>query len=344
MMRALRHPLVWGTISLALLALIAWRARPWELGDRLDATDVRPILAALALDIVIVVAWAARSAGLLAAAGRPVPIAPLIPMTAFANTVNNVTPGSVGELARLYLLRAHHDVPYGVGGAVVLIERFVAIAYLGASAAIVWAGWSFDWPPALTALLLIVAIALPSVFYRLGGRPSVLIRALPLGRVLGSARWSTTERAIGRLDDTVAGLLGRPARALAFAAWTAIVFGSYTAQLMLVAVAVGRDLDPAVAWGALGLGIVAGVLSLLPFGLGSIDLVVAGLLGVAGVPANEAVAIVFGYRLVSTLPLGLLGVASYAYLSAGLPDGRAEAAARAASEALGDEGAAEDLA
>jgi glycosyltransferase 2 family protein len=341
-MRALRHPLVWGTISLALLALIAWRARPWELGDRLDATDVRPILAALALNVVIVVAWAARSAGLLAAAGRPVPIAPLIPMTAFANTINNVTPGSVGELARLYLLRAHHDVPYAVGGAVVLIERLVAIAYLGASAAIVWAGWSFDWPPALTVLLLAIAIALPSVFYRLGGRPSALVRALPLGRVLGTARWSTTERAIGRLDDTVASLLSHPGRALAFAGWTAIVFASYTAQLMLVATAVGRDLDPAVAWGALGLGIVAGVLSLLPFGLGSTDLVVAGLMSVSGVPTDEAVAIVFGYRLVSTLPLGLLGVASYAFLSAGLPDGRAEAAARVASEALGDERTAED--
>lgn len=342
MMRTLRHPLVWGTISLALLALIAWRARPWELGDRLDASDLRPILAALALNVVIVVAWAARSAGLLAAAGRPVAIGPLIPMTAFANTINNVTPGSVGELARLYLLRAHHDVPYSVGGAVVLIERFVAIAYLGASAALVWAGWSFGWPPALTVALLIVATALPSVFYRLGGRPSVVVRVLPLGRVLGSERWATTGRAIVRLDDTVANLLGHPGRALAFAAWTAVVFGAYTGQLMLVAAAVGRDLDPAVAWGALGLGIVAGVLSLLPFGLGSTDLVVAGLLGVAGVPADEAVAIVFGYRLVSTLPLGLLGVASYAFLSAGLPDGRAAAAARAASEALSAERATED--
>ena len=58
-------------------------------------------------------------------------------------------------------------------------------------------------------------------------------------------------------------------RALAFAGWTAVIFVAYTGQLMLVAAALGRDLDPAVAWGALGLGIVAGVLSLLPFGLGT---------------------------------------------------------------------------
>ncbi len=93
MIRVLRHPLVWVTISGALLALVAWRARPWELGDRLGAADGRAIVLALALNLVILVAWAVRSAGLLAAAGRPVPVRPLVPMTAFANTINNVTPG-----------------------------------------------------------------------------------------------------------------------------------------------------------------------------------------------------------------------------------------------------------
>ncbi len=82
--------------------------------------------------------WAIRSADLLGAAGRPVPIGPLVPMTALANTVNNLTPGSVGELLRLYLLRERHGVDYPTGAAVVLIERVVAIGYLAGSAAIAW--------------------------------------------------------------------------------------------------------------------------------------------------------------------------------------------------------------
>jgi uncharacterized membrane protein YbhN (UPF0104 family) len=57
----------------------------------------------------------------------------------------------------------------------------------------------------------------------------------------------------------------------------------------------------------------------MPFGLGATDLTLAALLMITGVPALEAAAIAFGYRLVSTLPLGLVGVASYAYLSASLP-------------------------
>ena len=157
-----------------------------------------------------------------------------------------------------------------------------------------------------------------------------------MGRLLGRDRWAGGRRApwpgSTRPSPSCSGIR---VRALEFAAWTAIVFAAYTAQLLLVAAAIGvsRWNRPS-AWGALGLGIVAGVVSLLPFGLGSTDLVVAGLLTVAGVPSAEAVAIVFGYRIVSTLPLGLLGVASYARLSASLPAGGADAAARAASEAL----------
>ena len=56
MRRFLRHPLVWGSISIALLALVAWRSRAWELGDRLGDADPRPIAAAILLNLVIIVA------------------------------------------------------------------------------------------------------------------------------------------------------------------------------------------------------------------------------------------------------------------------------------------------
>lgn len=337
MSRWLRHPVVWGSISFVLLALVAVRSRAWELGDRLGAADIRPILLAIALDVVIVVAWAARSSDLLAGAGRPVPVAPLIPMTAFANTINNVTPGSVGELVRLYLLRAHHGVDYTIGAAVVVVERVVAIAFLGASAAILWFSWSLGlWPPLTIGALIVVAL-LPSLVYRAGIRPTALLRFVPLGALVGRARWVAAGRGLERVDTAVAALLVDPRRAVAFAGWTAIVFASYTGQLLLVASAVGRQIDPMAAWGALGLGITAGVLSLLPFGLGSADLVLVALLGVAGVPAAEAAAIAFGYRVVSTLPLGLAGVASYAFLSARLPHGHMTEAASAARAALSEE-------
>ena len=259
MRRFLRHPLVWGSISIALLALVAWRSRAWELGSQLGDADPRPIAVAVLLNLVIIVAWAARSSSLLTGAGRPVPVLPLIPMTAFANTINNITPGSAGELVRLYLLRAQYDVDYTTGAAIVLIERVVAIVLLGASAAGLWLTYALGLSP-IIALVAIVAVAVaPSLVYRAGIRPTAIIGWLPLGRLVGHARWATTRSTLGRVDDSVAALLSDPPRAIVFAGWTAVVFVAYTAQLMLVAAALGQPLSPAVAWGALGLGIIVGV-------------------------------------------------------------------------------------
>ena len=280
--------------------------------------------------------WAARSASLLRAADRPVGLVPLIPMTSFANTINNLTPGSMGELVRLYLLRAHHGVEYSVGAAVVLIERVVAIGYLAGSALILWLGHALSLAWGIQLGALIVLAVLPPVVYGLGLRPMALVAALPAGRLVGPERWSRVASGFRRVDTTVARLLTDPPRAGLFALLSAAIFATYTLQLVLAAAAFGQRLDPLVAWGALGLGITAGVVSLLPFGLGSTDLVVVGLLTTAGIGPAVATAIVFAYRLVATLPLGLAGVASYAFLSASLPDSGTGGAMAAASRGLSE--------
>src|SRR3954468_12028317 len=137
----LRRPTVWLPISIGMLILLGWRSRIWEAGGVLDGLDGRPILAAGLLSAVVVVLWAVRSADLLVAADRSVGIVPLVPMTAFANTINNLTPGSAGEVIRMYLLRAHHDVDYATSGAVIFVERLGALGYLTTSAILAWATW-----------------------------------------------------------------------------------------------------------------------------------------------------------------------------------------------------------
>jgi uncharacterized membrane protein YbhN (UPF0104 family) len=79
----------------------------------------------------------------------------------------------------------------------------------------------------------------------------------------------------------------------------------------------------------------AGILSLLPFGLGSTDFVLVALLGVLGVDVTSATGITFGYRLVASLPLGIAGVASYAWLSARLPAGGTRGALSEFGAAIG---------
>lgn len=326
--RWLRRPIVWLPVSIGLLILLLWRSRLWEAGSQLGPLDARPIAIAVALSAVVALLWAIRSSDLLAAAGRPVGVVPLIPMTAFANTINNLTPGSAGEIVRMYLLRAHHRVDYATSGAIVFVERIGAIGLLGASALLAWLTWIgiLPWVPAAGLALAVVVV--PGVAYRLGVRPLSLASRLPLDRLAGTNRWARLGDWLMKVDGTVALLIGRPRHLLAFVALSVTIFTAYTAQLMLVGRAVGVDLHPLAGWGALGLATIVGVLSLLPFGLGSTDLALVALLGVAGVPPVQATAMTFGYRLVSTLPLSLAGIASFALLSARLPDHGLDVAAR----------------
>ena len=325
---------MWGPISLALFAVVIWRSRLWESGTVLTTMNPAPLLVAIALSFLPPLLWAVRSAALLAAAGHPVPIPALVPMTTFANTINNLTPGSVGELARLYLLRAHHGVDYATGGAVILIERLVSIGYLAVSAALAWLAVQSALPAWLIAVAAIGLVASPAIAYRIGLRPIAWFLAYPLRRLSGD-RWPGAVAGLMRAETLTARLLADPVGLLRFAVVTALVFAVGTAQLILVAAALGVTIAPLAAWGALGLAITAGVISFLPFGLGAADLVLVTLLGVLGIEPATATAIAFGYRLVSTLPTALLGVVSYAWLSARLPVGGLDGAADAARSGLG---------
>jgi uncharacterized membrane protein YbhN (UPF0104 family) len=332
----LRRPIVWLPISIGLLALLVWRSRLWEAGTLLDGLDARFVLGGALLSILVGILWAVRSADLLAAAGWRVGVRQLVPMTAFANTINNLTPGSAGEIIRMYLLRAHHGVDYATSGAIVFIERVGAIGYLSSTAVLAWLTWSGALPGSVCAVLAVGLVAGPAVAYRSGLRPLSTLGRVPLGRLVGPSRWERIGEWFGRVDRTVAQLIGDPRRLLAFVGLSGLIFVAYTSQLLLLGRALGVDLDPLAAWGALGLATTVGVLSLLPFGLGTTDLALVGLLGVAGVPATSAVAMTFGYRLISTLPLSLAGIASFGWLSARLPAGGLGGAASAVRAEVGD--------
>jgi uncharacterized membrane protein YbhN (UPF0104 family) len=325
---------VWGPISLVLFAIVIWRSGLWGSGSSLPTTHPGPLLAALLLCLLPPFLWAVRSAALLSASGSPVGIPSMVPMTTFANTINNLTPGSVGELARLYLLRAHHGVDYATGGAVILIERVVAMGYLACSALIAWLAARDIVPGWVAVLASLVLVAGPGIAYGAGLRPIAWFIAYPLRRLSGN-RWPGAVAGLLRAEHRIGRLLTDPLGLARFAFVTALIFAVGTAQLVLVAAAFDVTLTPLAAWGALGLSITAGVLSFLPFGLGAADLVLVGLLGTLGVESATAAAIAVAFRLVSTLPTALLGVASYAWLSARLPVGGLDEAADAARAGLG---------
>jgi uncharacterized protein (TIRG00374 family) len=283
-----------------------------------------PLAAAVFLSAPVILMWGVRSWFLFRSAGTPLPLPRLVLFGSLAFAVNALTPGSTGEVLRAYLLRSRHGIAISVGTAVILVERVVAFFYLSSSAAVLWLVSRGQLEPLPGIGAIVVLAVVPSLAVRLGFRGGATLRVVPGSRILGEDRWQTVRARFDRVDDVIVPLVGRRAPAAAFVVASTCLFGLFAAQLMLVAAALGIALDPLTAWGALGLSITAGALSLLPFGLGATDVVLVALLTVAGVPALEAGAMALGYRLVSTLPLSLAGAVSYAVLTAGGPYGQAE--------------------
>lgn len=308
----MRHRRLVIAITALLLAILVWRTRAWEAGPLLAAADPLPLAAALALNLALMALWGLRSRLLLDAAGHRLGWLELSLIGTFANLANAVTPASTGEALRALLLRDRHGIPLPTGVAVILIERFYALALivLAAAAALAVTAGRLDVAPAALAWAAAVALAaLPALIYRTRFRLGRLLAALRLTHPHRPAPVRRVASGLVEAEETMAGLLRRPAIVAGFLATTFPTLAVFTAQLWLVLAALGAPVPFVVAWAAMGTGMLAGILSALPFGLGAADLVGAGiLLGVgAGIDATVAGTAFLLVRIVGTLPIGLAG-------------------------------------
>jgi uncharacterized protein (TIRG00374 family) len=245
-----------------------------------------------------------------------------VPVVSFANTINNLTPASSGEALRAVILRRRFGVPLARSTAVILVERLWAIWIMAMSAGAAALGTVVPAAPAIVAagwVAAIAAIFAPAIAYRLGLRPGATLAGLvaPGSGADTAGRRARVAAALRDIDANLAGILASPRVAIGFVASTALVFVATAVQLWLILVALGQDVSPVAAWAALGIGTIAGVLSALPFGLGAADLVMTGLLALLGVPAAAAGATALLLRATMTLPLGLVGTASWIVLNRG---------------------------
>jgi hypothetical protein len=329
----MRRWYVWVTVSLVLLGLLTWRTRPWE--ALATGADWRLLAVVVALNLVVIGAWALRSERLMAAVGHPLPVLALVPIVSFANTVNNLTPASTGEALRALILRRRHGVPYGRSTAVILAERFWAIWIMAVTAGAAAVGTVAPAPAPLVALAWIAAIVTafaPSIAYALGLRPASAVARFvapssPPESLDGTSAASATPEPPSRrrrlaatlrdVDTSLHAIAVSPAVATSFVALTAVVFATTALQLWLILLSLGQSISPVAAWAALGLATIAGVISALPFGLGAADVVMTGLLTIIGVPSSVAAAAALLLRATVTLPLGLAGTAAWVSLSRG---------------------------
>jgi uncharacterized protein (TIRG00374 family) len=315
-MRHLRRWYVYVPITVAIIALLAWRTHLWEAGDLLRDVNLTFIAIAVLLNLVIIAAWAARSASLLGALGHAISFRSLVPIVCFANTINGLTPASAGEIVRAVLLNRRHEVPYRDGAAVIILERVYALGLIAATAATCFLGVVVG-PVAAIALIVIsiAAFATPWLGYRRGLRFRTAVQRVGRPAIERSRRLRALADAFGDVEDRVAEILRSARSTVVFVALTSLVFITMDVQLWLVGQSIGVAIDPVVGWAALGLGALAGVLSALPFGLGAADAVIAVVLIGQGLEPSTAALITILMRLVGTLPTGIVGAASYVYLN-----------------------------
>lgn len=234
---------------------------------------------------------------LLKRLGRPVPW--IVGGSAFlAGFSLSVTPAKLGEIVKAYYLRAH--VPYRDSIAAIVAERFLdgsTIVVLFALGAVLATGTN-PW----LGLALLVLLFAGLVFLR---HATWVPRLLG---VVGRGRWG--RRAIPHLRDhhaRVRALLGGPTFALVgllgLVAWSLEPVALY-----LLAYGFHVELSLAECYFLFGAATLAGVLTMLPGGLGATEGTMVALLAVRGIGLGVATPLVLAFRL-STLWFGVaLGI------------------------------------
>jgi len=232
---------------------------------------------------------AARSLGIHVPIGRHM----LFFLAGFSMTL---TPGRVGEVLRLYLLRKSGGHRYEKTAPLLFIDRLsdvVAIAMIGAGAALAIGRYEM-----LSAVVLAGAVAANLVFFKPGW--FILIVNAGYATLRRSprlfARLRVALREMGRLSDhrIYGAVLG-----LSLASW---LTEGYAFHLLLARLAEGSpaaSLPEAAGVLVFSLATLAGVITMLPGGLGGAELSMLGMLIALGVPNAAAVAATAVIRVVT---------------------------------------------
>jgi uncharacterized protein (TIRG00374 family) len=242
----------------------------------------------------------------------------LLPISILGNVAGSLTPASAGDLLRTPFFRKRYDIPYAHGLAAVIYERGFSLFILGLGTGVA-AAWSTLPTGASAGIsvagLAILLIAPPAVAFMLEQ-----VRHLLPNRDDQQAARSTLRRITDALAGSLESLLlllrdrwGTTSVALANLG----IFSVMAVQMWLVVRALGLGLSPAESWMVLGTSMLAGIATLLPLGLGTLDATLAAMIGATqdGFSAGAAAAVLL--RATVTLPLGLIAFVSYLFLVSG---------------------------
>jgi len=267
-----------------------------------------PLLLALLLNVPIVVLRAYRAQLIVGNLGYRVGMRSMLQIQLVGQTSSSLTPAASGDYVRAYLWRQSNQVPLRVGAAVVTFERLYSLFLLVAVSVLLIVlprHRVFGWIVVGAGLLL--ATFAPLLFEMLPPKFERWVMArLARGRLLGRF----AEGAQVMLEQFRV-LMRAPVLLAATSAVTLVIFIAGGAQIWLVLDALGHLVPMTQAVAASTTSQVAGIISTLPFGIGSQDAILVTVFAGYGVTVSLAATVAVLLRAVTTLPQGLAGLAGY---------------------------------
>ncbi|MGA7912349.1 MAG: lysylphosphatidylglycerol synthase transmembrane domain-containing protein, partial [Candidatus Dormiibacterota bacterium] len=297
-------------IGVALAVVVIALSNPASIWASLQEVNPLAVLAALLINIPVVALRALRADVVIAHLGYRIPVRSQLRTQLIGTTASSLTPAASGDYIRAYIWRRDQGAPLRVGAAVVTFERLYSLGLMLAVAVLLITlprhgviGW-FG-----VAVGLAAASIAPLVFEQV---PPGLERWV-LAKV---TRGPLSRFAEGALEvmDNFRRLIRSPVLLTQASGLTLAVFILSGVQLWLLLAGLDHRVPITQAVAAYAASQAVGILSTLPFGIGTTDAVVVGVLAGYGVNLPLAATVALLLRAVATVPQALAGMIAYATL------------------------------
>jgi uncharacterized protein (TIRG00374 family) len=298
-------------IALGVLVFVIVTARPAEVWDALKHVEgTRPWIV-IALNLVVIALFTARSQLVLTRMGHAVPLKVLVPASILGNVAGALTPGGSGEILRAAALQRSAGLRLGDAVTLVAYERVLSTYLLLLSTLACLALDNLAAAPAAVVVILCALLVLLPWLCAV-----LVLPRLPRSDQIEGASFPRVVLRLGlQLAAEIRVLLMNAGLLVVWSVLTVVSFGVVALQFELAARSLGIDIGLLDGWIAFGGSGVASIISLLPLGVGIGDGSIAAIIQHAGdVPFDLATATAVLIRATVTLPLIALAVASYFYL------------------------------
>jgi len=298
-------------LGTVMVGVVVYLSHPADILPTLQRLGLGTVVEVLVLNLPVLGLRCWRADLVLRRLGRRVPTHRMVAVQLVGQTASALTPAASGDFVRAWLWRRDDEVPLSVGAATVVFERIFSFGLLAAVAVLLISFPRFGLPGwALVATGLTAATLAPYLFSHASSRSDRWLEKF-ISRLPWFGGSSTRVlRALGELRA----ILASPSLLLMAGAATIAIYALSGLQLWILADVLGHHSAITQMVATYAISQVGGIVSTLPFGLGSADVVAVGAMARYGVDVSIAAVVVVLSRVLATLPMAIASIPAYLLL------------------------------